>query len=378
MKKTDLKSLKVALVHDFFMEYGGAERVAEVIHDIFPQATVFTALVNKEAMKTHWYRMKDWQFAISWFGKLPFVRKYPSAFRFLTPLIWESFDLSDYDLVISSSGWFMCKGVITRPETLHLSYIHHQNKFLTYYETPDNWKTNWLKRMYGYLIGTPLRMWDFVSASRPDVMIANSQETAKRIYKYYRRKALVVYPPVKDPLIKLSQKHKATKNYYITVNRMSKPKHIEVLIKAANQLGIKLYVVGKGREYSRLKAIAKKNIIFTKEITDAELSQLYFGAKAFLFASVDEEFGIAPVEAMMRGLPVIAYRSGGLKETVKHGYNGYLVDKLDAAAFAHYISKLEKQDYQKISGNSYRQAKKYSVAVFKKNLLSLINKYYFK
>lgn len=375
MNKINLQKLKIALVHDFFMEYGGAERVVEVIHDTFPNSDVYTALVNKQAMKIHWYRLKDWRFHISWFGQTPVLRNYPSAFRFFTPIIWESFDFSGYDLVISSSGWFMCKGVITRPETLHLSYIHHQNKFLTYYETPDNWKTNWLKRVYGYAVGTPLRMWDFVSSSRPDVMVANSDETAKRIAKYYRRQATVLYPPVKDPMIKLTEKQKATKDYYLTVNRLTKPKHIEVLIQAANTLGITLYVVGTGKEYGALKALAKKNVIFTGEVSEAELSRLYFGAKGFLFASVDEEFGIAPVEAMMRAVPVIAYKSGGLKETVKHGKNGFLVDELNSEAYIKMIKRFEKENYQLLSKNSYQQAKQYSVAVFQKKLLDLVQKH---
>jgi len=374
MKKPDLKKLKIAIVHDFFMEYGGAERVVEAIHDIFPQSDVYTALINRKAMKIHWYRLKDWNFKLSWFGKTPFLRDYPSVFRFLTPLIWESFDFSKYDLVISSSGWFMCKGVITRPETLHISYIHHQNKFLTYYETPDNWRTNWLKRFYGYLIATPLRMWDFTTTSRPDILVANSQETAGRIAKYYRRQAEVLYPPVKDPEIRLTEKYKATKDYYLTVNRLTKPKHIEILIKAANALGIVLYVVGSGREYKYLKSIAKKNIIFTGEITDAELAELYFGAKGFLFASVDEEFGIAPVEAMMRAVPVIAYKSGGLKETIKHGYNGFLVNELKPEGYIRMIKKLENQNYRLLAANSYYQAKKYTTPVFQKKLLELVKK----
>ncbi len=372
MKKVDWKKLKIALVHDFFMEYGGAERVVEVIHDTFPNSDVYTALINRQAMKIHWYRLNDWRFFVSWFGKTPLLRNYPSAFRFFTPLIWESFDLSDYDLVISSSGWFMCKGVITRPEALHLAYIHHQNKFLTYYETPDNWKTNWLKRVYGYAVGTPLRMWDFVSSSRPDVMVTNSKETARRIAKYYRRQATVLYPPVKDPLIKLTEKLEATKDYYLTVNRLTKPKHIEVLVRAANHLGITLYVVGSGKEYGALRSIAKKNVIFTGEVSEAELTRLYFGAKGFLFASVDEEFGIAPVEAMMHAVPVIAYKSGGLKETVKHASNGFLVNELTPEAYVKTIKQFEKENYRLLSTNSYRQAKQFSVPVFQNKLLKLV------
>jgi glycosyltransferase involved in cell wall biosynthesis len=370
--KNKLANLKVAIVHDFFVEYGGAERVVEAIHDLFPKAVVYTAVISQKRLNIHWYRFKDWDFRVSWFGKIPFVRNFPSLFRFLTPLIWESFDLSGYDLVISSSGWFMCKGVLTRPETLHLSYIHHQNKFLTYYETPDDWQSNWLKRFYGYLVGTPLRMWDYLGSWRPDLLLANSQETRRRITKYYRRDSLVLYPPVQDPQLKLTEKQKDTSNYYINVNRLSRPKHVEVLVEAANQLGITLYIVGGGKELDYLKGLAKPNIIFTGEISDIELSRLYLGAKGFLFASEDDEFGIAPVEAMLHGIPVIAYKSGGLKETVVHGKNGLLVDRLESALFVEAIKTLEKSNFQQYSSNAYKMAKKFTTAVFKEALLKII------
>ncbi len=270
----DLVKLKVALVHDYFSEYGGAERVVEEIHGLFPQSVVYTAVINPHNLKLHWKRMSEWDFKVSWFGKIPFIRNYPSLFRFFTPMIWESFDLSGYDLVISSSGWFMCKGVITRPETVHISYVHHQNKFLTYYETPDDWQQNWLKRMYGYIVGTPLRMWDYIGSQRPDVLVANSRETKSRIAKYYRREAEVIYPPIRDPHVDIEDKLQQTDNYFITVNRLAKPKHVEVLIEAANETGDILYVVGKGKEFNYLKSIAHKNVIVTGEISDLELKPL--------------------------------------------------------------------------------------------------------
>lgn len=372
MEKNKLKELRVALVHDFFREFGGAERVVEVLHEIFPKSDVYTALINPKNLKIHWYRMQDWHFIISWFGKIPIIKDYPSLFRFLTPNIWESFDFSKYDLVISSSGWFMSKGIITRPETLHLSYVHHQNKFLTYYETPDDWQRNWLKQIYGYLVGPGLRMWDFIGSQRPDILIANSNETKTRIAKYYRREATVIYPPVNDPSTNILEKIKETGDYYLTVNRLSKPKHIEVLIQAANHLGFTFYVVGKGKEYSYLKSIAKKNVIFTGEISDIELTRLLFGAKAFLFASVDEEFGIAPVEAMMFGVPVIAYESGGLKETVINGENGYLVSELSSKAFIKAIALFEKQNYSDFAKNAYLLAKRFSKQVFCQKIRELV------
>lgn len=374
LTKNKFGNLKVAIVHDFFREYGGAERVVEEFCKLFPQAHIYTALLNPKNLKVHWDRLKDYNFKVSWFGKIPLLRSYPSLFRFLTPYIWESFDLSGYELVISSSGWFMCKGVITRADSLHISYIHHQNKFLTYYETPDDWQQNFFKRAYGYMVGTPLRIWDYVGSQRPDILVANSQETRQRINKYYRRDATVIYPPVRDPGIKFSEKQKATKDYYITVNRLSKPKHVEVLIEAAKAVNITLYVVGTGREYSALRSIANKNIIFTGEVSDTELSRLYFGARGFMFAAVDEEFGIAPVEAMMYGLPVIAYKSGGLKETIENGKNGYLVDSLLPDSYVQALRKLEKNSvlYNTLARNAYLRAKKYSQEEFRKKFLELV------
>lgn len=377
MKKqsNNFKNLKVALVHDYLREYGGAERVLEELHNIFPHADVYTALVRPANLQVHWYRLKDWKFVISWFGKIPFVRDYPSLFRFFTPQIWESFDFSGYDIVISSSGWFMCKGVITRPETLHISYVHHQNKFLTYYETPDDWQQNWIKRLYAIMVGTPLRMWDYIGSQRPDILVANAEETRRRIQKYYRRDATVIYPPIPNPHINIAEKMKKTQDYLLTVNRLSKPKHIDVLIRAANETGDTLYVVGKGKELEYLQSIAHKNIKFTGEVSDIELQRLKLGARAFLFASVDEEFGMAPVEAMMYGIPVIAYRSGGLKETVEDGKNGFLVDELTPKAFVKAINKITNKNYQSLAENAVRMAERFDETVFREKILALVEKH---
>ncbi|MFA6005389.1 MAG: glycosyltransferase [Patescibacteria group bacterium] len=374
MKKTtnNFRNLKVALVHDYFREYGGAERVLEEIHNMFPDSDVFTALVNPKNLQVHWYRLSDWNFKVSWFGKIPFVRDYPSLFRFWSPQIWESFDLSQYDLVISSSGWFMCKGVITRPETLHISYVHHQNKFLTYYETPDDWQQNFLKRLYGYAVGTPLRMWDFIGSQRPDVLVANSEETQRRITKYYRRDSAVIYPPIYNPHINIGEKLKKTQDYYITINRLAKPKHVDVLIQAAHDANVPLYVVGKGKEYGYLKSMAGTNITFTGEVSDIELERLKLGAKAFLFASVDEEFGMAPVEAMMYGVPVIAYKSGGLKETIVENTNGYLVDELTPQAYVRAIKKITNKNYQSLAEGAASLAERFDVAVFREKMIRLV------
>jgi len=372
MAPIQLKKLRVALVHDFLREYGGAERVLEEFYAIFPQADIYTSVVYPDRLKVHWYRMHSWNIHQSWFGKIPLVRDYPSMFRFLAPYIWESMDFSSYDLVLSSSGWFMCKGVITRADTLHISYVHHQNKFLTYYETPDSWQKSALKRMYANIVGPALRTWDYIGGQRPDVLVANSKETQRRIEKYYRRDSQVIYPPVTDPNIHLSEKIRSTSDYYVNVNRLAKPKHVEVLIQAANKLGITLYVVGQGKEYGYLKSIAGKTVHLLGEVSDLELGNLLFGAKGFLFASVDEDFGIAPVEALMYGVPVIAYESGGIKETVTNGEDGYLVDELSPSAFISAIRNFEKTDWETLSKKAHRGAHRFSTGEFRSNIVHLL------
>lgn len=365
--------MNVALVHDYLVEYGGAERVLETLHDMYPQAPVYVAVCNPKGMGVHWSRLKQWDIRVSWFGRIPVLNRLISPFRFLAPLIWESFDLSAYDLVISSSGWFMCKGVLTRPETLHVSYIHHQNKFLTYYETPNDWKKNSLKRIYANIIGPSLRTWDFIGSQRPDIVVANSNETKRRIEKYYRREAQVIYPPVEEPPVTLEEKLKSTKDYYITVSRLTPPKHIDVLIQAANKLAVPLYIVGRGTDEQRLKAMSGPTIMFVGQVPDDKRNELLLGAKAFLFASKDDEFGMAPVEAMMYGVPVIAYASGGVPESVIDEKTGLLVNELSSEAFASAITRFERAAYAPYAKEAYRRARSFSVSKFKSHFVQLVD-----
>ncbi|PJE62500.1 hypothetical protein COU88_04645, partial [Candidatus Roizmanbacteria bacterium CG10_big_fil_rev_8_21_14_0_10_39_6] len=243
---------------------------------------------------------------------------------------------------------------------------------LTYHETPDSWQKSAIKRVYANIVGPSLRTWDYIGGQRPDVLVANSQETKRRIEKYYRRDAHVIYPPVTDPNVNLSEKIRSTSDYYVNVNRLAKPKHVDVLVQAANKLGITLYVVGQGNEYGHLRSIAGKTVHMVGEISDLELGNLLFGAKGFLFASVDEDFGIAPVEALMYGVPVIAYKSGGLKETIINGENGYLVDELSPSAFTAAIRNFEKTDWEVLSKKAHKGARIFSAGEFRSNIVHLL------
>ncbi len=368
--------MKIALVHDQLREFGGAERVLVSLKKIFPEADIYTTTFDLNSLGSHKKLIKDWKVYVSWFGKIPFLNRFYSPFRFLTPLIWESFDFSKYDLVISSSGSWMSKGIKTKKPTIHISYIHHPPRYLYGYETAVEWQKYFFIKIYGYIINHFLRIWDFTSTQRADYLIANSEETKKRIEKFYRRNSIVIYPPVDIPK-KLDELEKLDKlsNYYLTVSRLARAKHIDILIKAANAAKFNLKIVGDGRDLERLKQIAGPTVEFLGNLTDEKLKKTYVNAKAFLFASKDEEFGIAPVEAMGYGLLVIAYRSGGLPEYVIDGKNGFLFDQLVESSLVKKINELTsltKEKYLEMKKEARKTAEGFSEEKFKNNILSLI------
>lgn len=368
----NIKKLKVALVHDQLTEFGGAERVLIAFKKIFPQADIYTSVFNLSSLKPFDKIIKDWSIHTSWFDKIPIVRNYYSPFRYLTPLIWESFDFSNYDLIISSSGSWMSKGVKVKKPTIHISYIHHPPRYLYGYETAIEWQKYLPIRIYAYFVNHFLRLWDFQSSQKPDYLIANSKETQKRISKFYRRDSIVIYPPVDIPN-KID--FVAPKNYYLTVSRLAKAKHIDVLIKAANKQNFAIKIVGKGRDEKYLKSISGTTVEFLNNVSDEQLKDLYKNAKAFLFASVDEEFGIAPVEAMGYGLPVIAYNSGGIPEYLKENVNGYLFNNLNENSLIEKIKILEnlpEEKYQNLKIKARKTAERFSFENFKNNILSFL------
>lgn len=365
--------MKIAIVHDQMQEFGGAERVLVTFKKIFPEADVITAFLNTKTLGTHAKKIKDWKIITSWMDKIPFLKKFYSPLRFITPYIWESFDLSKYDLIISSSGSYMCKGVIKKPNSLHICYLHHPPRYLYYYETALEWQKYPIVKFYGHLINQNLRLWDFISSQRPDYFIANSIETKNRINKYYRRDSEVIYPPVS-----LAHNPNISKKgeYYLSVSRLARAKHLDIIIKAANNNNLKLKIVGIGRDEEYLKSIAGESVEFLGDVTDKELSSIYRNAKAFLFASVDEEFGISPVEAMSYGLPVIAYKSGGLKETVKEDINGYLYEDLTPESLLVKIKKFEslkEEEILKMKKNAREESLKYSEENFIKKIKEFIS-----
>jgi len=368
--------MKVAIVHDQLQEFGGAERVLVTLKKIFPGADVFTSFYNPKTLGTHAEKFRNWSITTSWADKLPFLKKIYSPLRFITPLLWEPFDFSEYDLVISSSGSYMSKGIITRPEIIHVCYLHHPPRSLFYYETAIEWQKYLPVKVYGHLINHNLRPWDYLSSQRVDYFIANSYETKRRIQKFYRRDAGVIYPPVNIPSHKEIGNWKLEiGNFYLTVSRLARAKHVDILIKAANKMKFNLKIVGIGRDKKYLKSIAGPTVKFLGDLSDEKKAQLYSEAKAFLFSAVDEEFGIAAVEAMGYGLPVIAYNSGGVPEYVKDEENGFLFNELSEYSLADKVKKLEslkEEELIKMKKAARKTAENFSEKKFREKFLKFL------
>ncbi len=368
--------MRVALVHDQLQEFGGAERVLVSLKKIFPQADVFTAFYDKNTARRNIPDFADWKIKTPWVAYIPFIGKLYSPLRFLAPYIWESFNFDDYDLVISSSAWYMCKGIKTKAPTVHISYIHTPPRYLYGYETAVEWQKYWPVRIYASIINRNLRIWDYNSSQRADYFIVNSEETKRRVKKFYHRDSTVIYPPVMIP--DNIEGQNGQPEYYVTVARLTRAKHIGLLIQAANRFKLKLKIAGVGRDEEYLRSLAGKTVEFVGNVSDSELFKLYQNAKAFLFASVDEEFGIAPVEAMGYGIPVIAYKSGGLIETVEEEVNGYLFDELNEKSLSEKIKQLEKlspEKYLEMRKNARKTSENFTEEKFKERILKFIKKY---
>ncbi len=359
------RSPKIALVHDYLREYGGAERVLEALHELYPYAPVYTAFIDRSSLGIHADRFADWDIRQTWITKIPFYKKLYSPLRIFAPRFFESLDLSDYDLVISSSNAYFAKAVRV-PNGKHICYCHTPARSLYGYSTMSDWKSNPITRWIGTIINHYLRVVDFYVAQRVDLYIANSQETKRRIAKFYRRDAEVIYPPVNVPSKLELQSAKDKNPYYLYVNRLAFAKHPEIAVEACNQQNLPLKVVGDGHMRSQLESLAGSQIEFVGSVDDNQLAELYSGATALLYPVEDEDFGIVPVEAMGYGVPVIAHNSGGPKETVVDGKTGLLFDDLSVAGLIEAIESFNKIKFDRMK--IHQQARKFS----KQNFLDSI------
>ena len=332
--------MKVALVHDYLNQMGGAERVVLAFHELFPDAPLYTSIYDPRRVDPAFQKM---DIRTSFMQKMPLVKKHHQPFLPFYPFAMERLDLRGYDLVLSSSSAFG-KGVITKPETMHICYCHTPMRWCwNYDEYVEREQLGKLSRsILPYLI-TWMRIWDQTSAMRVDHFIANSPVVAQRIAKYYRRDAVVIPPPVEasrfifDPTLQ-------SEDYFLIVSRFMPYKRIDLAISACNKLQLPLVIIGTGRDEARLKEMAGPTIRFLGGLSDAEVLRYYAHCRALLLPG-EEDFGITPLEAQASGRPVIAYGAGGALASIIDGVTGAFFHEQTVESMAEVLSSFDERLY---------------------------------
>ena len=387
--------MKIALVHDYLNEYGGAERVLEALSEVYPDAPIYTAFVNKES--SAFKRFNGKKIVTSWAQNVPFfASKLHSPLRFLAPLIWGSFDFSKFDVVIGSASWYVTKG-FRKGKAVEICYCHTPPRYLYGYPTSVDWQKYWPVKVYALLVNHFMRVYDFEAAQKVDYFIANSKEVASRIKKFYRRESTVIYPPVdvKRFTVHSSQftvkkrsdnRQPTTDNFFLVVSRLVAAKKVDVVVEVCAKLCLPLKVVGEGRELENLKNLALKYekgdcVEFLGGVSDEDLIKLYQGARAVIFPAQMEDFGLVPVEAMACGVPVIVNAEGGVLETGidaipagKGKGTGVYFDPATSGSLTLAINNfadLEKQGYFD-SVFIQKHAQKFSIERFKKEIKEFV------
>jgi len=379
--------MKTALIHDYIKEYGGAERVLEALHGIWPDATVFTLVYLPKFLGPHKERFKDWKIKTSFLQYLPFKEKLISPFRLIAPFVFKTFDLSNYDIVIiSATGAYSPNMVSVKPTSqnlkfaqrpVHICYCHTPPRYLYGYATARDWKKNLIFRAIGEIGNHFLRLVDFKNAQNVDYFIANSKNVAGRIKKFYRRESTVIYPPVGTALglVKNFSHAKAPRadSYFLAGGRLARAKHIDLIIQACQELNLPLKIFGRAfGGYDQEVENQNSKVDFLGEVTDENKLELMRNARAFIFAAEDEDFGITPVEAMSVGTPVIAYKSGGVVESVINGKTGIFFDELTVDSLRKAVEQLSNVTIN--PADCIRQAKKFSKENFKKEIKEFVER----
>jgi len=306
---TELSSLRVAIVHYWFVGRAGGERVVEALAEMFPQADLFALVADRKVLAPI---LQNRKLQTSFLQQVPGARRFHRHFLFLQAIALEQFDLSSYDLVISSESG-PAKGVITSSKTCHVCYCHSPMRYLWEMYPQYRRGMNPLVGAVFSLAAHYMRLWDYASARRVDYFVANSRFIASRIRKYYGRDSAVIHPPVETTA---GNARAEPGDFYLTVGRLVDYKRFDLAVTACTELGRRLRVIGDGPQYKTLRRMAGPNVKFLGKVSDLELRENLAGCRALLFPG-EEDFGIVPVEAQSFGRPVIAYASGGVLETVR-------------------------------------------------------------
>jgi glycosyltransferase involved in cell wall biosynthesis len=361
-----LEECRTALVHHWFLGLAGGERVCEALCDVLTAPDLFALFANPAVVPL---ALRKLSLTTSFLQRLPGSQRWYRYYAPLFPLAVESFDLSAYDLVVSSDA-NVVKGVITRPETCHICYCHSPMRYawnLTYeYLGHPHSLRHWIIALGLHY----LRLWDHSASSRVDYFVANSLTVRDRIRKYYRRNTAVIYPPCDLDRFAIGSN---IDDYYLFVGRLVSYKRADLAVKAFSQSGRRLVVVGEGPEENRLKSMATKNVELLGRIPDDQLAQLYAGCRALIFPG-EEDFGIVPVEAQACGRPVIAFGKGGARESVVEGETGLFFNNQSPEALNAAVAEFERHIDRFRPEAARRNAERFAYERFQREMTAFIQR----
>lgn len=355
--------MKVAIVHDWLTNMGGAEKVVIALHELFPDAPIYTSVANLKKLDPLFSKMN---IKTTFIQKLPFSKSKYNRYLPLFPVAFESLDLRGYDVIITSSSSIGAKGILRDSTSIHICYCHTPPRYAWDFYQEYLYSVGSFQRLFIRPLMHYLRMYDQLSANRVDFFIANSSNVAERIKKIYQKNSKIIYPPVETA--KFSVSHKS-EDFYLVVSRLVQYKRIDIAIRACNELNKKLVIIGKGEEMESLKQIAGPNIQFLGYQPDSVVKDYMERCKAFLFPGY-EDFGITPVEAQACGKPTIAYGKGGALDYVINMETGILFDEQSVDSMISAIRKLENHCFDPMLIS--RHVQKYDKMVFGSKLSSFI------
>ncbi|MBU1017713.1 glycosyltransferase [Patescibacteria group bacterium] len=359
-----MKNPRIAIVTDWLTNYGGAESVISAFHDLFPDTPVYTTIYRPEKMG-ELSNLKN--IHTTWLNKIPFAKHQWLLSQM--PAAVEMMDLSDYDIVLSSCH-SVSKGVITKPDTLHICYCHTPMRYAW-----EEWDFETRLKKFPFFLRPlirrqikKIRQWDYCAAQRVDEYIANSGYIAGKIKEHYKREADVIYPPVQTD--KFKPVDQPTNDYYLAVGRLIPYKKFDLIVRTFNKLGKPLKVVGIGPDYKKIKKLAQSNVEILGRVSSDELTKLYANCRAFVFPQI-EDAGIVPLEAMSAGRPVIALNRGGSLDSMKEGVTGVFFKEQTIESLAEAIERFEKMafDPKTIRTN----AKEFDTEKFKQKIKNYID-----
>ncbi|MFH1826376.1 MAG: glycosyltransferase [bacterium] len=332
--------MRIAIVHDYLNQFGGAERVVSALHELYPEAPIYTSIYDPKKLPKIFQGM---DIRTSFMQNLPFVSRLFKWYLLLYPWAFQSFDLSGYDVILSSSSAW-AKGIKKKPGQVHICYCHSPMRFVWRFDDyikKEPWP-EWFKALLPILL-EPIKYWDLKTVSGVDYFIANSQTVAERIKKTYQRESVIINPPVETDKFRPSA---VGQDYFLLVSRLNAYKRIDVIVDAFTQLDLPLKIIGTGSMRRSLEKKAGPNIEFLGRQGDKKLARYIAECRALVFPG-EEDFGIVPLEAMSTGRPVIAYNAGGAKETVIDGETGLFFDQQTNESLVAAIKRFQFETFDK-------------------------------